>query len=325
MEKNTYLPLFDLLEGLGAKEWVGKLPEQLSKAFAHEAHGDLLRWRKVVDELPKFKPFEIDLVNGVRIGCESDLSAVERQSLASILQKLHPWRKGPYQLFGINLDTEWRSDWKWDRLKEHIAPLVNRHVLDVGSGNGYHCWRMLGAGAKLVLGIDPTLLSVMQFQAISKLHGEAGIYVLPLGIEAVPPEICCFDTVFSMGVLYHRRSPIDHLLELKGCLRPGGELVLETLVVEGGVDRILVPKGRYAQMRNVWFLPSCAALLLWLRRCGFQNIRVIDVTKTTREEQRSTEWMRFNSLPDFLDPLNEGLTCEGLPAPVRAIFVANKV
>ncbi len=323
MDMSEYLPLLKVLKELGADDWVSKLPEQLAKAFAHEVHGDLLRWRKAVEELPKLSSSEIDLVSGVRIGCETDVTVANRQLLASALQKLHPWRKGPYQLFGINLDTEWRSDWKWDRLKEQIAPLANRHVLDVGCGNGYHCWRMLGAGAKLVLGIDPTLLSVMQFQAVNKLYGETGIFVLPLGIEAVPAEIGCFDTVFSMGVLYHRRSPIDHLLELKGCLRPGGELVLETLVVEGGADRMLVPEGRYAQMRNVWFLPSCAALMLWLRRCGYQNIRLLNVTKTTSAEQRSTDWMRFNSLRDFLDPLDENLTCEGLPAPVRAIFVAN--
>jgi len=320
---NAYQSLYSELEALGAGVWARKLPEQLATAFASEAHGDLSRWRKVVADLPRLSPSSIDILNGVRIGGENDLSAADRELLTMTLQKLHPWRKGPYQLFGIDLDTEWRSDWKWDRLKHQITPLTNRHVLDVGCGNGYHCWRMLGAGAKLALGIDPTLLSVMQFQAVNKLHGEAGVYILPLGIEAVPPELGCFDTVFSMGVLYHRRSPIDHLLELKGCLRPGGELVLETLVVEGEADKVFMPEKRYAQMRNVWFLPSCAALMLWMQRCGFKNIRLVNVTKTSLAEQRSTAWMRFNSLQDFLDPLDESLTCEGLPAPARAIIIAD--
>jgi tRNA (mo5U34)-methyltransferase len=263
------------------------------------------------------------LLDGVRIGRAEDVSDEVRADLREQLMQLHPWRKGPYRIFGIDIDTEWRSDWKWDRLKDQIAPLRNRLVLDVGCGNGYHCWRMLGAGARLVLGIDPTLLSVMQFQAILKLYGEAPIYLLPLGIEDVPPNMGLFDTVFSMGVLYHRRSPIDHLLELKGCLRSGGELILETLVVEGDAAQVLVPEGRYAQMRNVWFLPSCAALMLWMRRCGFKNIRLVDVSKTSVEEQRSTEWMRFHSLAEFLDPNSSDLTCEGLPAPVRAVIVAN--
>ena len=126
-----------------------------------------------------------------------------------------------------------------------------------------------------------------------------------------------------MGVLYHRRSPIDHLLELRDCLQPGGELVLETLVIDGNLGEVLLPEGRYANMRNVWFLPSCATLSGWLKRCGFKNIRVLDVTPTSVEEQRSTEWMQFHSLKDFLDEENPLLTCEGLPAPKRAIFIAN--
>ncbi|MEY3759875.1 MAG: tRNA 5-methoxyuridine(34)/uridine 5-oxyacetic acid(34) synthase CmoB, partial [Pseudomonadota bacterium] len=172
-------------------------------------------------------------------------------------------------------------------------------------------------------GIDPLLLNVMQFQLVRKLYGEAPVYVLPLGIEDLPYGLKAFDTVFSMGVLYHRRSPIDHLMELRDCLNPGGELVLETLVIDGGLGDTLLPEGRYANMRNVWFLPSCDTLVSWMKRCGFKNIRVIDVTQTRVEEQRSTEWMQFHSLKNFLSAENPQLTCEGLPAPKRAIIIAN--
>jgi tRNA (mo5U34)-methyltransferase len=125
-----------------------------------------------------------------------------------------------------------------------------------------------------------------------------------------------------MGVLYHRRSPIDHLIELRGALRPGGQLILETLVVDGDASRVLVPEGRYAKMRNVWFIPSPATLENWLRRCGYRDIRTVDVTPTTVGEQRSTEWMTFESLADFLDPADTRLTIEGHPAPQRAVVVA---
>jgi tRNA (mo5U34)-methyltransferase len=175
----------------------------------------------------------------------------------------------------------------------------------------------------MVLGIDPLLLNVMQFQLIRKLHGDAPVYVLPLGIEELPYGLKAFDTVFSMGVLSHRRSPIDHLLELRDCLQPGGELVLETLVINGKSGEVLLPEGRYAKMGNVWFLPSCKTLMSWLKRCGFKNIRLIDVSTTSAEEQRSTEWMQFHSLRDFLSAENPQLTCEGLPAPKRAIMIAN--
>ncbi|MDD2760222.1 MAG: tRNA 5-methoxyuridine(34)/uridine 5-oxyacetic acid(34) synthase CmoB [Methylomonas sp.] len=319
----TYQPLYTELETLGAGEWAKLLASQVESAFSAQAHGDLTRWQKAIDNFPEILPSSVDLLASVRVGDVNDLTDELRQRLRDELKNLHPWRKGPYCLFGIDIDTEWRSDWKWDRLKAHIAPLHKRLVLDIGCGNGYHCWRMLGAGARLVVGVDPTLLSVMQFQAIRKLHGEAPIYILPIGVEQIPAELQLFDTVFSMGVLYHRRSPIDHLLELKGSLRPGGELILETLVVEGDPQTVLLPERRYAQMRNVWFLPSCEALMAWLRRCGFKNIRLCDLSKTTVKEQRSTEWMRFNSLQDFLDPNDDRLTCEGLPAPKRAIVIAN--
>lgn len=321
---NGYSSLYEALEALGCGCWVELLKVQLAGALDVSAHGDLARWRQAVEALPEVVPGSVDIRDTVRIGDCHDISVGERQRLVEALKQLHPWHKGPYQVFGVDIDTEWRSDWKWDRLKPHIAPLHNRLVLDIGCGNGYHCWRMLGAGARGVIGIDPTILSVMQFQAIRQLYAtDAAIHILPLGVEQIPADLCLFDTVFSMGVLYHRRSPIDHLMELRGCLRPGGELVLETLVVEGDASTVLVPEQRYAQMRNVWFLPSCEALMLWMRRCGYKNVRLCDVTKTSIQEQRSTEWMRFNSLTDFLDPENEALTCESLPAPLRAIIIAN--
>lgn len=318
-----YQLLYQTLSEQGAEQWATRLPGQIDQAFTADGHGDLPRWLDAIEQLPNppYSKCRLD-ADEVQIGSADDLSKEEQNRLKAGLEQLHPWRKGPYDLFGIHIDTEWRSDWKWNRLQSFISPLHNRLVLDVGCGNGYHCWRMLGCGAKIVVGVDPTLLSVMQFQAVSKLYGESSVYVLPLGIEDVPNAMRAFDTVFSMGVLYHRRSPIDHLMELRDTLRPGGEMVLETLVIEGRLGEVLVPEGRYAKMRNVWFIPSCDTLISWVKRCGFKEIRLVDVTKTSIEEQRSTEWMRFQSLQDFLDSDNNALTIEGLPAPVRATLIA---
>ena len=319
-----YQPLYQTLLELKAEAWVELLPQQLKQAFDLNSHGSAAGWFDTIEQLPVIKPIASDLNAGiVKIGDRSDLDEKTHDLLKQQLKNFHPWRKGPYDLFDIHIDTEWRSDWKWDRLKGHIQPLNNRLVLDVGCGNGYHCWRMLGAGARMVVGVDPLLINVLQFQLIRKLQGDAPVYVIPIGLEHIPAETKAFDSVFSMGVLYHRRSPIDHLLELKDCLRSGGELVLETLVIDGKDGEALMPEGRYAKMRNVWFLPSCETLMSWLKRCGFKNCRVIDVSTTTINEQRTTEWMQFHSLNEFLDPQNASLTCEGLPAPKRAIILAD--
>jgi len=242
--------------------------------------------------------------------------------LETALRGLHPWRKGPFSLFGVDIDTEWRSDFKWDRLSPAIDPLEDRRVLDVGCGSGYHCWRMKGAGAREVIGIDPTPLFVLQFKAIQHYLNIDSVHVLPLALEQLPPKLKAFDTTFSMGVLYHRRSPIDHLTDLRDTLAPGGQLVLETLVVEGDEDTVFVPPERYARMGNVWFLPSPAALMKWMRKAGLTDIQLVDVNQTTVAEQRSTDWMTFYSLPNFLDSADHDKTVEGHPAPRRAIVTA---
>ncbi len=319
-----YQPLFQQLDALQAEQWLRVLPAQLEQAFDLKKHGSAADWFEIIQQLPAIQPHCVDLNRGaIKIGNGSELDDNARRALIKQLKIFHPWRKGPYQLFAIDIDTEWRSDWKWERLQNDIEPLQGRHVLDVGCGNGYHCWRMLGAGAKLVVGVDPLLLNVLQFQIMKHFLPATPVHVLPVGLEQLPPALKLFDTVFSMGVLYHRRSPIDHLLELKDCLRPGGQLVLETLVIEGKDGEVLMPEGRYAKMRNVWFLPSCDTLLGWLKRCGFKNCRLIDVSVTTTEEQRSTDWMQFHSLKQFLNADNADLTCEGLPAPRRAIISAD--
>lgn len=288
------------------------------------AHGDFPRWQAGLDALPAVTPSEISLnTSAVKIGAPADTD-MSAQCIKAALQQMHPWRKGPFDFFGVHVDAEWRSDRKWDRLKDVISPLTGRFVLDVGCGSGYHCWRMRGAGADFVLGIDPTPLYSMQFAVAKQYQPEAPVFMLPAGIESMPAGMACFDTVFSMGILYHRKSPIDHLFELKDLLNGGGELVLETLVIGGGENACLVPSGRYARMRNVWFIPSVAMLERWLARAGFRNIQCIDVSATTAEEQRSTEWMQFESLADFLDPADPGRTIEGHPAPRRAIWTAGK-
>ena len=141
-------------------------------------------------------------------------------------------------------------------------------------------------------------------------------------MEQLPEGLRAFDTVFSMGILYHRRAPFEHLQALREALKPGGQLVLETLVIDDADGDCLVPEGRYAKMGNVWFIPNTHHLELWLRKMRFRDVSLVDVSVTSFDEQRRTDWMRFESLPDFLDPNDRRKTVEGYPAPRRAIVTA---
>ena len=323
MTQINYDALLNALKDSPLSGWAELLPEQIARGLCEQRHGDLPAWKKSLAKLPSVSASYVELEHAVRIGKTLDCTEETRTQIRAALEELIPWRKGPYYIHDIHIDTEWRSDWKWDRVLPHLAPLKDRLILDVGCGNGYHCWRMLGAGAKRVIGIDPSPRFIVQFHMIKHFAGEHHpIDVLPLGIEDLPEKLQAFDTVFSMGVFYHRRSPMDHLLELKNALRPGGQLVLETLVIDGELGDVLVPEERYAMMNNVWFLPSCDTMISWLTKMGFKNPRTVDICPTTTEEQRSTHWMRFHSLPEFLHPDNPTLTAEGHPAPIRAVFVA---
>lgn len=316
--------LIEAFEDTPLSSWLAEQPAVIEAFLHNPRHGDMPRWRDALAQLPEIDACEFDLSQAAIFATCPGFNAEHKQQCHDAFKQLMPWRKGPYNIAGTYIDTEWRSDYKWQRVLPHIQSLRDRLVLDVGCGNGYHIWRMLEQKPRAVMGIDPSPLFVMQFEAIKRFIGDVPASVLPFGIQALPENPQSFDTVFSMGVLYHRRSAIDHLIQLKTCLRPGGELVLETLVIEGDEQQVLVPVDRYAKMRNVWFIPSVAALLLWMRRCGFVNVHCVDINQTSTDEQRSTDWMPFESLQDYLHPDDKRLSIEGYPAPKRAVIVAQR-
>lgn len=345
-ERELYLTLLTLAQTHpSAYDWLARLPEWLTaiKDKANYAHAPA--YQASVTRLPKLTVDNVDLDSDI-LTINAQLSNSERKQTMALLKQLMPWRKGPFQIGSsqnedeqaepIVIDTEWHSDWKWQRVAPHLGNLKGRRVLDVGGGSGYHGWRMAGAGADTVIIIDPSCLFYHQFMAIRHFVGAADAHTdahgkgryrthyIPVPLEALPEHSQLFDTVFSMGVLYHRQSPFEHLQQLKGQLAKGGELVLETLVIEGDANTVLVPHDRYAQMNNVYFLPSVAALIGWLEKAGFTEVRCVDVAVTSTDEQRKTEWMTYHSLADFLDPTDATKTIEGYPAPMRATLIAKK-
>ena len=333
-EKALYDTLFDLAQHYPiAHEWLKKLPDWLSAIKNKDRYAHAPYYESVINKLPEVLPNDIDL-NHACITAKVAFEHSDYRKTEALLKNLMPWRKGGFiigdETHQIHIDTEWRSDLKWDRVLPHISDLSGKRVLDVGGGSGYHGFRMIGAGASSVVVIDPSCLFYHQFMAIRHFLGEmtnrfgqSPIHFIPVGLEELPNG-GLFHTVFCMGVLYHRASPFDCLFQLKNQLLKGGELVLETLVVEGDENTVLVPKDRYAMMNNVYFLPSVAALTLWLEKAGFVDVHCVDISTTTSDEQRATDWMTYHSLSDFLDPDDDSKTVEGYPRPVRAVMVAKK-
>ena len=283
-------------------------------------NGNIPKWSVAIEELKTIPKTKIELNEPyISIGQNGNNTKI----IETALKRLLPWRKGPFIFDNLKLESEWQGGLKWQRLQNHITPLKNRRVLDVGAGNGYFTLRMAMEGASKALGIEPFLLFNYQYAAIKSLsNSKINAMLLPIRLEEMP-KLAIFDSVFSMGVLYHQRDHMQHLSQLMEMMAPDAELILETLVVEGPNGYSLIPEGRYAQMRNVHCLPSIETLKSWLVKTNFKNIKVIDINKTTPEEQRKSEWIGDNaaSLEDFLDPSDSSLTKEGHPAPTRVIII----
>lgn len=278
--------------------------------------GNLKNWLEALDQLPNLTSTTTKLGDSVQV-TTSELSAEKRDLISEAVQALIPWRKGPFSLFGLEIDAEWRSDLKWKRISGQVD-LSSKRVLDIGSGNGYFGFRMLEAGAKSVTGLDSSLLPVMQ-AALINFYARLPNVVVPVryGLEMWEQR---YDVAFSMGVVYHQRNQTKHLSSLYKSLHEDGLLVLESIVA----DDPIYPKDRYAGMRNVWCIPSLESIADALAMAGFSKVRVVDVTTTTSEEQRSTKFMPFKSLVDVLSPTNSRITIEGYPAPKRAVLLAQK-
>lgn len=237
------------------------------------------------------------------------------------VRTLMPWRKGPFCLAGHQVDAEWRSDWKWQRIAEHLGPLDGARILDLGCNNGYTLFRMLAAGAREVWGIDPTLRYGQQLQLALRLAGPLPLRFDALGWQELPPGLGKLDLILCLGVLYHQGDQLALLRTLNKALTQAGRLILETIVLPGQDAHWILPKDRYACMRNVGFLPTGPALQDLLVRAGFSHIQQVEQHPHSPEEQRSTALAPGPSFRQFLDPLDPLRTLEGWPAPQRCTLV----
>lgn len=242
----------------------------------------------------------------------------------SLLKSLSPWRVGPYQVGTALIDSEWRSYMKWHRIAPLIGEIQGDRVADVGSSSGYFLFRLAALDPKLVVGFDPIERCWLQHSLLQALAKVPSMAFVPTGISTLDAFPEFFDLVLCMGVIYHQRDPFTACKKLYSAVRPGGRVILESMVIPESGSHMLVPRERYAKMRNAWIIPTPEALETLLMRAGFKHTTIQSYGPITTSEQRRTDWAPYESLADFLDPTDPTKTVEGYPAPHSALVVATK-
>jgi tRNA (mo5U34)-methyltransferase len=265
----------------------------------------------------------IDLAGDtVRIGERHELDDAQYQRLTDAMRAFMPWRKGPFDLFGLHIDAEWRSCRKWNRLLPALPDLRNKIVADIGCNNGYYLFRMAPHAPRCVVGFEPMLQHYYCFKALNHLAGQPQLCIEPFGVEQLIHYPRTFDVIFLMGIIYHRSSPITMLREIREAMQPGGTLIVESQAIPGDEPVALFPAERYAKVPGTYFVPTASCLVNWLTRVGFAGVECFGAHPMSSEEQRKTEWMTFESYSDFIDPADPSRTVEGYPAPLRVFAKA---
>jgi len=267
--------------------------------------------RNAIDSLPDLES-KLFLEDRLKLTSNESIDLKELEKTARMMM---PWRKGPFDLFGLIIDTEWKSDQKYNFLRPHFN-LHGKKVADIGCNNGYYMFRFLEDKPKKVVGFDPSALFKCQFDFINHFAKTSIEYEL-LGVEHLPFYEEKFDTIFCLGVLYHRSDPVSMLKGLRQGLEDDGEVYLDTFIIDGEEPYALCPAESYSKITNVYFVPTLKALENWCLRAGFKEFEVLGTVVTTSDEQRKTDWIESQSLEDFLDPADSSKTVEGYPAPKR--------
>jgi tRNA (mo5U34)-methyltransferase len=311
----------DLLPKSARRAIIRQLREEHAARFSQEKKG-FQRFRDpfaAVCTLPRANFLDLDR-DTVRIGTPEELTPAQQETLHRAMRDFMPWRKGPFDLFGLAIDAEWQSFRKWNRLLPELPDLKNKAVADIGCNNGYYMFRMAPHHPRCVVGFEPMLQHYYCFQALNHLAGQEHLFIEPFGVEQIIHYPRSFDVVFLMGIIYHRISPVTMLREIREAMRPGATLIVESQAIPGEEPVALFPEERYAKVPGTYFVPTANCLVNWLKRVGFDEVKCFASHAMSSEEQRKTEWMIFESYSDFIDPNDPTRTVEGYPAPLR-VFV----
>lgn len=295
------------------------------QTWVNQEKKGFLRYRTPCNALSQFSAQNVDCSGDiVTIGFQDEINQTEQQAIRAHLQQFMPWRKGPFSLFGIDVDAEWRSERKWQRLAPFLPDLKDKIIADIGCNNGYYMFRMSHHQPRLVLGLEPSVQHYYCFNSLKNMSGLQNIEIDLLGVEHLPLFPDCFDVIFLMGIIYHRPSPVDTLRDIVTALNPGGTLILETQAIPGEEPYALFPDKTYAKVPGTYFVPTGRCLSNWMQKAGFVDVELFCAHPMSSKEQRKTEWMTFESYADFIQEGAPHLTVEGYPAPLRVFIKGRK-
>jgi len=317
-------------------EYLNKFPADIDRAaiaaalaekqrWVNQQKKGFLRYRRPFEILQQYRAQSTDCTSDrVKIGNQDEVSTAEQSLIREQLRSFMPWRKGPFSVFGIDVDAEWRSERKWRRLQAHLPELNGKIIADIGCNNGYYMFRMVPGRPEFVLGFEPSVQHYYCFKALNCMAGFDNLDINLLGVEHIGLFRKAFDVIFLMGVIYHRSSPIDVLKSIESALKPGGSLIIESQALPGEEPLALFPDKTYGKAPGVYFVPTGSCLQNWLQRAGFIDVKLFCSHPMSPDEQRRTDWMIFESYSDFLDPRDHRKTAEGFPAPWRVFLRATK-
>lgn len=295
------------------------------RRWVRQRKNGFLRYREPSESVRHLRASWCDFSgDAVQIGRAEEIDPAERQRVLQVMRSFMPWRKGPFNVFGIDIDAEWRSERKWNRLRPELPDLEDKVVADIGCNNGYYMFRMVPCRPRLVLGFEPYVQHYYTFRTLNGFAGLDNLHIDLLGVEHLNLFPECFDVIFLLGIIYHRPSPIEALRDIYAALKPGGALILESQAIPGEEPVALFPEQTYAKVRGTWFVPTGACLRNWLKRTGFRDINLFCSHPMSGAEQRRTDWMSYESYEDFIDKERPALTIEGYPAPRRVFLKAKK-
>ena len=293
-----------------------------NKNFSH--HGNLEQWKNILTKLPDIRTNYLDFSKEcIQIGNPKEINLSQLKILEKGLLNLRPWRKGPFNIFGLEVDSEWRSEKKWQRIEDYLPKIKGMRIGDIGCSNGYYSYKLLKLEPELIVGMDKTSLFIIQFLA-TKFYAKQiqELIILPCSSEEFNPEFIDFDLLLSMGILYHAKNPSNHLASLQRLVKKNGYIILETIISNLKQNINIEKNQTYAGMSNIGTIFTKDNIIKLLNVSGFKNVQVINDSFTDRSEQRTTRWMQGKSLSDFI--LSNGDTIEGYPPVCRTIFIAQK-